>query len=448
MLSLDKAFTEEELIQFEERIKKAAHNKPIEYCVELKLDGLALSVIYQDGKFHQAITRGDGKIGSDVTQNVKTLKTLPLRLQDGPKHLEVRGEVFLPKKAFEEMNQEREREGEPLWANARNAAAGSLKLLDPKEVAARKDLSVAFYALVHDPKFPIKSQFAIHQYLSELGLPTVQSAFDHSMHHANLKIPCVKKCRSIKEAFQFAKEIEQIRNDLPFGIDGVVIKVDNLDLFDELGVTGKHPRGAVAYKFSAEQAKTKLLDITIQIGRTGTLTPVGELEPVFVAGSTISRCTLHNFDELQRKDVRIGDTVIIEKGGDVIPKIVSVDLSKRSTESTPFPIPTHCPNCGSKLFKDAEEVALRCLNPNCSEQLLRRLFHFAGKDGLDIEHLGVKVMEQLVRKGFVQKPSDIFSLTEQQLLQLDGFKEKSVQNLLHSIEKAKQVTLAQLLMAR
>lgn len=435
MLSLEKVFSREELEDFDKRLRKLLGVSQVAYSVELKMDGLAISVMYENGQYVRAVTRGDGKAGSDVTQNLKTLRSLPLRLTGTniPKHLEVRGEVFLPTKAFEKMNEERKARGEPLWANPRNAAAGSLKLLDPQEVAKRTELSVVFYGIVFDPSIAIKSQYASHHYLQEIGLPT---------------LPYVAKCHSIDEVMAFADMIEKKRKSLPFGIDGIVVKVDDLRAYEEVGTTGKHPRGACAYKFSAEQAWTTILDITLQVGRTGVVTPVAELEPVLLAGSRISRATLHNFEEMMRKDIRKGDYVAIEKGGDVIPKVLLVDSSRRDMRSQPFSIPTHCPSCKTLLCKDPEEVALRCPNTTgCPEQILKGLIHFAGKDGLDIENLGEKVMEQLVRLRFVTKPSDILRLTPNALCQLDGFKEKSIKNLLESIEKAKKTTLAKLLLA-
>ncbi len=434
MLSLEKAFSREELIAFENRIKKLLVNKTIEYSAEVKIDGLAVAVTYENGHYVQAVTRGDGVLGSDVTQNVKTCRRLPLRLTHGslPHHLEVRGEVYLPKKAFAAMNEERKQAGEPLWANPRNAAAGSLKLLDPKEVAKRSELSIAFYGAVFSRDVPKLTQSQMLAFLKELGLPI---------------LPYVAHCSSIDEVMAFADSIEKKRHDIPFGIDGVVVKIDNLKDFEELGATHKHPRGAIAYKFSAEQAETKVLDITVQVGRTGVLTPVAELEPVFLAGSTISRATLHNFEEVSRKDIRIGDTVCIEKGGDVIPKVVSVDLEKRPSAASPFSPPQSCPACGSPVVSDPQEVALRCSSEGCPQKRARRLIYFAGKDGLDIEHLGEKVMLQLIDNGYVTQPADIFSLTQEQLATLDGFKDKAITNLLQSIEKAKKTTLSKLLMA-
>ncbi|MDB6081886.1 MAG: ligA [Chlamydiia bacterium] len=434
MLSLEKGFTKEELEDFDARVKRILSVKQVEYTVEVKMDGLAISVLYEKGQYKQAITRGDGKVGSDVTQNLKTLHGLPLRLtqENIPDTLEIRGEVFLPKQGFEKMNEERAKLGEPLWANPRNAAAGSLKLLDPKEVAKRVELSVTFYGVVYEPALPIRKQSEVNEYLKSLGLST---------------LPYHKLCHSIDEVMEYAAEIEKKRVDLPFGIDGIVLKVDDLRAYEDLGTTGKHPRGAIAYKFAAEQAWTTIKDITVQVGRTGVLTPVAELEPVLLAGSTIARATLHNFDELARKDIRVGDYVAVEKGGDVIPKVLQADPSRRNESSKPFHIPKTCPACQSTVYKDPQEVAYRCVNPVCPEQVLRGLTHFVSKDGLDIENLGEKVMEQLFLKGFVKYPSDIFSLTREQLAQLDNFKEKSINNLLESIEKAKKTTLARLIMA-
>ena len=439
MLSLEKVFSQQEFEDFHHRLCKLLGIKNVDYSAELKMDGLAIAVTYEEGHYVRAVTRGDGKVGSDVTQNIKTLRNLPLRLTCDkvkiPKILEVRGEVFLPIKAFEKMNQERMERGDELWANPRNAAAGSLKLLDPQEVAKRKELEVIFYGVVYEPGFPVKSQYALHDYFKALGLP-------------QLPLQYIAKCHSVDEVMHFAKEIEKKRKSLPFGIDGVVVKVDSLQAFEEVGNTGKHPRGACAYKFSAEQAWTVIREIKVQIGRTGVLTPVAELEPVVLAGSRISRATLHNFDEMQRKDIRTGDVVLIEKGGDVIPKVVAVDIEQRKTHSEPFVIPKACPSCGAQVVKDPHEVAWRCINVTaCPEQILRGLIHFAGKDGLDIENLGEKVMEQLVTLHFVKKPSDIFSLTRDQLAKLESFKAKSIHNLLTSIKKAKKVTLAKLLMA-
>ncbi len=443
MLSLEKAFTEEEVFDFNKRMQKLLEIPKATYCGELKLDGLAISVTYEKGRFVRAVTRGDGKVGSDVTQNLKTIKMLPLRLnpENLPEHFEVRGEVFLPKAAFIKMNEERERQNLPLWANPRNAAAGSLKLLDPKEVAKRSELSVVFYGISGFDKELPKSQYEVHQFLANVGLPTPKTFLKD-------EFTCLGQLHSVDEILAFAKKVEDERDKLPFAIDGVVIKLDNLVLFEQLGTTGKHPRGAIAFKFSAEQAWTYVNDIVIQVGRTGVLTPVAELEPVQLAGSCISRATLHNFEEVERKDIRVADYVCIEKGGDVIPKVVAVDRHKRGEKSSPFIPPARCPCCNTLVEKDPHEVAWRCPNTSgCYEQILRGLIHFASKGGIEIEHLGDKVMEQLVKKGYVRHFSDIFTLDAEKLATLEGFKDKSIKNLLLSIEKAKNSELSRLIMA-
>lgn len=445
MLSLEKAFTVEEVQDFHKRMLKLLETVDVAYCGELKLDGLAISVTYEKGRFVQAVTRGDGKVGSDVTQNLKTIRMLPLRLntKNVPDILEVRGEVFLPKAAFTKMNEERASQELPLWANARNAAAGSLKLLDPKEVAKRSDLSVVFYGIATLAADIPKSQYEVHQYLADIGLPTPCTFLK-----AYGRFTSLSRLHSVDDIMQFAARVAKERDSLPFAIDGVVIKLDNLSAFEMLGTTGKHPRGAIAFKFSAEQAWTWVKEIVVQVGRTGVLTPVAELEPVQLAGSCIARATLHNFEEVERKDIRPHDFVCIEKGGDVIPKVVAVDRHKRPSNSEPFLPPKACPSCGTPVVKDAQEVAWRCPNTKgCFEQILRGLVHFASKSGLEIEHLGDKVMEQLVRKGFVKKFSDIFRLDREKLAQLDGFKDKAIANLLESVEKAKQCTLSRLIMA-
>lgn len=396
------------------------------------MDGIAISAIYENGVFIRGVTRGDGRLGDEITSNMRTIASLPLRLyaKQLPPLLELRGEVFMTHQVFKQMNQAKTQSGEQLWANPRNAAAGSLKLLDPQEVSKRR-LSVLFYGIAEGEFEEMKNQHQVHALLKSFGLPTLQHQ---------------KLCRSIEEIWEFAAHIEKIRPSLDYNIDGIVIKLDDLQEQKRLGNTGKSPRWAIAYKFSAEKVFTKIVDITVQVGRTGVLTPVAELEPVFLAGSTIARATLHNQEEVQRKDIRIGDRVLIEKGGDVIPKVVSVDFNARSSDSTPWKMPEHCPQCGAPVVQVPGEVAVRCPNPACQEQQLRRIIYFSGKNALDIEHLGEKVCEQLFTRGFVKRPSDIYRLTPEQLFQLEGFKEKSVQNLLTSIEKSKHVLLDRFLM--
>lgn len=434
MLSLANTYSKEELTDFINRIYKLLERKNVQFCTELKIDGTAISIRYEKGKLVRAVTRGNGKVGDDVTANIKTVKTIPLILQGSniPDLIEIRGEVFMHKKIFEELNKEREEMGLDVFANPRNAAAGSLKLLDPKEVLKRK-LDIICYGIANEEEF-VTSQYELHGYLKKFGLPVSDENY-------------FKLCKDSNDILSFANHIDEIRKKISFEIDGIVIKVDDILTHKILGFTGKSPRYAVAYKFAAEQAVTKINDITIQVGRTGVLTPVAELEPVFLAGSTISRATLHNHDEIARKDIRIGDTVVIEKGGDVIPKVVGVDFSKRKSDSKPFEMPKKCPICLGDVIHIPEEVAFRCINPNCQGQHLRKLIYFASKAAMDIEHLGSRVMEMLFDKGFVLKPSDIYSLDESKVSQLEGFKEKSIHNLLESIEKSKKCSFSKFIMA-
>lgn len=434
MLSLANTYSEEEIENFIKRVHKLTGMNKVAFCAELKMDGTAVSVLYEKGIYAQALTRGDGQKGEDITANAKTIENLPLKLNMAhpPERLEVRAEVFMLHKDFLAANRKKEQEGEELWANPRNAAAGSLKLLDPEEVSKRK-LSIVFYGLAEDV-VGVKTQHKAHEFLHRIGLPVFSAK-----HFAHL--------HALEEIMRFAKRIENERKHLPFDIDGIVIKVDDFQLQEELGKTGKSPRWAVAYKFAPEQATTKIRDITVQVGRTGVLTPVAELEPVFVAGSTISRATLHNQQEVERKDIRIGDTVVIEKGGDVIPKVVKVVLSKRPRGSLPWKMPHHCPICGERVVHVKGEVAVRCPSKNCSQQLLRQMIFFASKNAMDIGHMGPKVLEQLFAKGLVLSVPDIYELTEKELEQLEGFKEKSIQNLLRSIRDSRRPTLSRFILS-
>lgn len=434
MLSLANTYSKDEIADFIKRMHKLVEHEKLAFSCELKMDGIAITAVYEKGHFVMGATRGDGRKGDDITTNMRTIQSLPLRLSGKhvPDLLEVRGEVFMPHAAFEHLNAEKKAADEQLWANPRNAASGSLKLLDPKEVAKRR-LAVVFYAIAEDSSVGATSQYASHDYLHTLGLPTLKL---HAL------------CHNLDEIWAFGEKVRHERPKLPFDIDGIVIKIDSLKEQKRLGTTGKSPRWAIAYKFAAEQAVTRIQEITVQVGRTGTLTPVAELEPVFLAGSTIARATLHNEEEVKRKDIRVGDFVTIEKGGDVIPKVVSADPSKRSAHSKPWKMPEKCPSCGTHVVRTPGEVAVRCPNTlGCPEQRLRRLIYFAGKEAMDIENMGEKVVEQLVERGFVEKPSDIYRLKESQLYQLEGFKEKSVNNLLSSIEKSKEVTLDRFIMA-
>lgn len=434
MLSLANTYSKEEVEEFIARVQKLLHREKITFTCELKMDGIAVSTHFSNGVYKRGVTRGDGKQGDDISSNIRTVANIPLRLygEGVPEELEVRGEVFMPHTVFQKLNQGREERGEALWANPRNAAAGSLKLIDPKEMA-RRGLKVFFYGIAEESTGLIKTQSEVHTFLKKIGLPTLE-------HHAT--------CHSIEEIWAFVEKVESLRPTLPYDIDGIVIKVDSLHDQNFIGHTAKSPRWAVAYKFAAEQATTFIKEITVQVGRTGVLTPVAELEPVLLAGSTISRATLHNEEEVLRKDIRVGDTVVIEKGGDVIPKVVVVDTSKRKGVEVVWKMPEECPSCGSEVERISGEVAVKCPNiAECPAQVLRRISYFVAKKAMNIDSLGEKIVEQLVHAGYVKTPSDIYTLTADQLMQLEGFKEKSVNNLLSSIEASKNVSLASFIMA-
>jgi DNA ligase (NAD+) len=432
MLSLSNAYSEKEIQDFINRIYKLLEKKEVYFCLELKMDGTSVSLRYEKGVLTRALTRGNGVLGDDITDNIKTIKTVPLKLHGNyPNLLEVRGEVFMHKNTFSEINKIRKDLGKELFANPRNAAAGSLKMLDSKEVAKR-NLDIVCYG-VSDFRGKVSSQFDLHQYLKNLGLPVSEE--EHFIRVSDLK-----------QIMTFAEKINEKRKKLSFEIDGVVIKVADLNDFEKLGSTGKAPRSAIAYKFAPEQACTKIKDITVQVGRTGVLTPVAELIPTFLAGSTISRATLHNQDEIKRKDIRIGDFVVIEKGGDVIPKVVSVDLKKRHGNTSVWNMPEICPACHSGVVHKEGEVAVFCPNRKCHGRRLKHLSYFAGKKAMDIDHLGEKNIEQLLESGLVTNPSDIYKLTKDDLVGLDGFKEKSINNLLRSIENSKKCSFSRFIM--
>lgn len=427
MLSLANSYSSEEIEDFIKRIDKLL-GRSVEFSAELKMDGIAVSLRYEKGLFVRGLTRGDGKKGDDITNNLATIASLPKKLSgtEIPSILEIRAEVYMSKRVFAELNRFKEEAGEAVLANPRNAAAGSLKLLDPEEVRKRH-LDIMAYGIV-EQDMKITTQAEVHQLIKKWGIPTF------SKEHFGV-------CKDASDLLSFAKGIKEKRDSLPFEIDGMVIKVNTIKDWDLLGATGKTPRWAIAYKFAPLQATTVIEEITLQVGRTGVLTPVAELKPVFLAGSTISRATLHNEEEIQRKDIRVGDHVIIEKGGDVIPKVVSVELSKRDKNAKPWLMPNHCPICHSNIIRKEGEVAVRCSNKHCSAQNQRRLVFFSSKQAMDIDHLGEKVMLKLIEEGFVKDLSDIYRLEAHQLEVLEGFKEKSVYNLLSSIEKSKQVSL-------
>lgn len=434
MLSLANTYSKEEIQEFLKRMQKLLGTKEVCYTCELKMDGIAVTARYVDGAFVQGITRGDGHKGDEITANMRTIASLPLQLYgaDIPGELELRGEVFMLHSVFQKLNAERIEKGEEPWANPRNAAGGALKLLNPAETA-RRQLSIVFYGIADIANTAIRQQWQVHSLLRKLGLPTLAT---------------VERCHTLEQICCYAEKVHKMRPTLPFDIDGIVIKLDDLEEQTHIGATGKNPRWAIAYKFAAESAQTRLLAITVQVGRTGILTPVAELESVTLAGSTISRATLHNYDEIKRKDIRIGDMLLIEKGGDVIPKVLGVVELLRPKDSMAWRMPEICPSCGTPVVQIAGEVAVRCPNKHdCPDQLLRRLEHFVGKNAFDIKHLGEKVLEQLVEKGFVTSFASLFSLKKNELLQLEGFKDKAADNLLWSINSAKTVSLARFIMA-
>ncbi|HCY75248.1 MAG TPA: DNA ligase [Ignavibacteriales bacterium] len=439
MLSLANTYDEQDLFDFDRRVKESlSDSEQVEYVVELKIDGASVSINYVDGILRTAATRGDGIIGEEITNNIKTIRSLPLTIDLAKekkyklKNFEVRGEVYMRIADFEGLNKQRENKGEKLFANPRNSTAGTLKLQDPKIVSERK-LQVFLYSLISlDEEF--QSQEENLKLLSKLGF-TVN--------------PHYKVCKSIDEVLMVCNKFEAIRDTLEYEIDGAVIKVNLIRQQKILGSIAKSPRWAVAYKFKAKQAFTKLNDITWQVGRTGAITPVAELEPIKLAGSTISRATLHNFDEIQRKDIRVGDTVVLEKGGDVIPKVVSVVLSERPKRSSQTIPPDKCPVCGSKIFKPENEVAFYCENPECSAQIKGRIIHFASRGAMDIEGLGDALVDLFVDKGFIKHFSDIYKLKNRraELIKIERLGEKSIDNLLQAIEKSKSQPFSKVLFA-
>ncbi len=429
MMSMDNCFDEDEFREFEERVRKLLPGQQIGYVAELKIDGLGIAIHYRDGRYLQAVTRGDGSRGDDVTANLKTLKSLPLRIADG-RAIEVRGEVYLPFESFRLLNRRRETEGEPLFANARNAAAGSIRLLDPREVAARR-LSMFLYSIFLDER-ETDSQWENLLTLRRLGFRTN---------------PHSRRCRNGDEVLDFYREWVVRRDDLDYDADGIVIKVDSTAQRRDLGMTAKSPRWAIAFKFPARQATTRIEAIEIQVGRTGALTPVAHLEPVKLSGTTISRATLHNEEEIKRKDIRIGDVVLLERSGDVIPKIVSVMKERRTGREKKFSWPSRCPVCHSATYKPEGEVIDRCTNPSCPARLRESLLHFASRRAMDIQGLGEAVVDQLLSAGPVQSVPDLYGLREEDLVRLERLGPKSSQNLLGQIAASKRRDAARLVFA-
>jgi DNA ligase (NAD+) len=424
MLSIDNTYNEGELREFDKRIAKAMEGEDYGYIVEPKIDGLAISLRYEKGRLVCGATRGDGRTGDDVTANIRTIRAIPLHLNNNevPAELEVRGEVYMPKKAFEELNTKRIEEGEVEFANPRNAAAGSLKLLDARITAARK-LSFFAYSLGYASEPFAKTHWEALERFKILGLPVN---------------PSTKQANTIDTVLELCQQWDKKKHTLDYQIDGLVVKVNRYDQQDSLGMTGRAPRWCIAYKFAAEQAETVVESIDVQVGKSGTLTPVANLKPVKLAGTTVKRASLHNFDQLQRLDVRCGDTVIIEKAGEIIPQVVDVKIKQRNLfDSEPFQIPTQCPACGGPLKKDDNGVYLRCINLNCPARLRERLEYFVGKGQMDIENLGPALIEQLVNKGLVKNFSDIYTLDLFGLSQLERMGTKSAENVMASIEASK-----------
>lgn len=421
--SLADVFSFEEITEWQTRISKLVSD-PIEFVTELKIDGLNITLQYEKGELITAVTRGNGVEGEDVTHTVKTIESIPLKLREQV-DIEVSGEVFMPKESFQKLNELQHKNGLPLFANPRNAAAGSVRQLDPS-VSAARNLEMFFYSIDKNSLGEISSQEETLQTFQNLGLKICS-------HY--------KKCKNIGEVIDFCEYWQKHRDDLPFEIDGVVIKVNSFDQQKKMGYTAKAPRYAVAYKFPAIQTTSRILDIILQVGRTGAITPVAIMTPTLVAGSTVSRATLHNEDEIRKKDIRIGDTVIIQKAGDIIPEVVEVLKDLRTGAEIKFEFPKKCPVCESPIEKAEGEAAYRCTNKNCYAIEREQMIHFVSKKGFDIEGFGEKVVIQLLDEGLIQEPPDIFYLQEGDLLTLDLFKEKRAKNLLSAIEKSKNIPL-------
>ena len=428
MLSLSNTFSTEDLRDFDARISKLVPDHSVEYICELKIDGLAISIKYEDGRLVSAATRGDGSVGEDVTENIKTIFSIPKVLKDN-KTFEVRGEVYLPRKSFELLNSERESNNEVLFANPRNAAAGSLRQLDSK-ITAKRRLSAFIYSIVGDDS--IVSQENALNTAKEYNLPVN---------------PNFKLCKNIDEVIDYINYWTEHKKNLPYDIDGIVIKVNSYSTQEEVGYTQKSPRWATAYKFPEEELATKLLDVELSVGRTGIITPVAILDPIVISGSTVSKASLHNKDIIDELDIHIGDMVVIKKAGEIIPKVVRVIRELRTEGSTKYTMPNTCPSCGQQTYTKENNPFTRCKNPDCPDQNIRRIIHFASRDALNIEGLGDKVVTTLYEKGIIAHTIDLFSLEREKLISLDRMGEKSVDNLLNAIENSKQNSLDKVIFA-
>ncbi|MBY0122230.1 NAD-dependent DNA ligase LigA [Bacillus sp. S/N-304-OC-R1] len=427
MLSLSNAFNEQDLLDFDRRIRQIVGDE-FTYVCELKIDGLAVSLRYEDGLFVLGATRGDGSTGENITANLRTIRSIPLRLNKGVS-LEARGEAFMPKRSFEALNKQRMEKGEELFANPRNAAAGSLRQLDPR-IAASRNLDVFLYSVTDTGEENIESHSEALDFLDTLGFKTNKER---------------QKCAGIHEVIQYIEKWTKERPELAYDIDGIVIKVDSLDQQEQLGTTAKSPRWAIAYKFPAEEVITTLTGIELSVGRTGVVTPTAILEPVRVAGTTVQRASLHNEDLIREKDIRIGDQVVVKKAGDIIPEVVNVLTDRRTGEEEEFHMPTHCPECESDLIRLDGEVALRCINPKCPAQIREGLIHFVSRNAMNIDGLGEKVIGQLFSENLIADVADLYKLSYEQLIGLERMGEKSVNNLLDAIEASKKNSLEKLL---
>jgi len=432
MLSIANAYSREEVREFDQRVRRGLGGQAVRYVVELKIDGVALSLLYENGVLVRGATRGDGHTGDDVTANVRTIRSIPLRLHEKggvPERAEVRGEAYMTHEELTRLNREREQRGEPLFANPRNATAGTLKLLDPKIVAERRIRFFAYDVGVYTSG-GLNSHWETLEKLKALGLPVN---------------PHRKLCESIDEAIEFCDHWEEERHALEYEIDGMVIKVDSWEQRRVLGATSKSPRWVIAYKFAAEEAVTRLLDVQVQVGKTGTLTPVAILDPVQLSGTTVSRASLHNFDEIERKDIRIGDCVAVQKAGEIIPQVIRALPDRRTGDEKPIPVPTECPVCGAPVRRIESEVYIRCTNLACPAQRKERIRYFASRGAMDIEGLGSVLVDQLVDKGLVRDVADLYRLRVEDLAALERMGEKSAQNVVNAIEESKSRGLARLL---
>lgn len=440
MMSLDNTYSEAELTAFFARLQKGLGREGIRCVIEPKVDGVAITVRYENGVLKHAATRGDGQTGDDVTANVRTIQSLPLRLPaECPQTLEARGEVFMSKAGFAKLNEERESAGEPRFANPRNATAGTLKQLDPR-IVAKRPLDIVFYGIVDVVANAVTPTDDLFSTASNVpAVPQAQSEVHALLTKAGLrKADLIWQADSAEGLLTAIRELDEKRKALPYETDGAVIKVDSFADQRELGATSKAPRWAIAYKYAPEQAETRLLSVDIQVGRTGALTPVARLEPVFLSGSTVSNATLHNFEEIERKDIRVGDLVVIEKAGEIIPAVVMVKKESRTGQETAIPRPTHCPVCGTPVHQDEEQVVIRCPNPQCPEVVKRRLEHFCSRGAMDIRGLGESVVAQLVDARLVRDAADLYDLDALKLASLERQGSKSIENLLKAISESKQ----------